>query len=267
MDPKELLSDLAAGRAKITWAVFQFNDDPKLIRLQEDKNFSEFLGSLEDSDPYGIRQLPAINGVKQYLIMGKENKLPFNEEGLTKKQGEDEMARAVAREQLAIYAEKFPWTEPMIQAGLERAEKADCHSCVEARLVGEVAQAVKARLDKEQWEGPAVPKQMSKADARAARPGYIMPGDEPSMWGAREPCPLCTLKHLTQAIVLLNESLTGYPTHRWYAIGHIAEAEAEAPTLDMANRIRVQRLNAMDDLDKIPDFTEIVEELDAIVRG
>lgn len=87
------------------------------------------------------------------------------------------------------------------------------------------------------------------------------------MWGSREPCPMCTLKHLSQAIVLMNESVTGYPTHRWYAVGHIAEAEAESPTLELANRIRMIRLNVMDDLEFIPDFTEIITELDALVRG
>ena len=44
---------------------------------------------------------------------------------------------------------------------------------------------------------------------------------------ARPSCPACARKHLGQAIVLLQESVQGYPEHRWIAMGHIAEAEAE----------------------------------------
>ena len=86
------------------------------------------------------------------------------------------------------------------------------------------------------------------------------------MWGAREPCPLCTLKHLGQAIVLFTEALTGYPVHRWIAVGHMAEAEAEAPSHELANRIRAQRIMAMDDMEYIPYLTDLMVELDEIVR-
>ena len=43
----------------------------------------------------------------------------------------------------------------------------------------------------------------------------------------REFCLLCTLKHLGQAHVLMDEAMLGYPSHKWLAIGHLAEAESE----------------------------------------
>lgn len=44
----------------------------------------------------------------------------------------------------------------------------------------------------------------------------------------RESCLFCVSKHISQAIVLMQEAYAGYPLHRWLAIGHLAEAEAES---------------------------------------
>ena len=43
----------------------------------------------------------------------------------------------------------------------------------------------------------------------------------------REQCVRCSIKHLAQAKILIDESHLGYPHHVWYAMGHMAEAEAE----------------------------------------
>lgn len=43
----------------------------------------------------------------------------------------------------------------------------------------------------------------------------------------RPSCTFCARKHLAQALVLLHEARQGYPLHRWYAIGHLAEAADE----------------------------------------
>lgn len=43
----------------------------------------------------------------------------------------------------------------------------------------------------------------------------------------RDSCQDCTRKHIAQAIILLQESLLGYPEHKWLAIGHMAEASEE----------------------------------------
>ena len=62
----------------------------------------------------------------------------------------------------------------------------------------------------------------------------------------RHSCLDCARKHLAQAIVLETEDLMGYaPLHKWLAVGHMAEAEAELidEYPNLAHRIRVERLN------------------------
>ena len=44
----------------------------------------------------------------------------------------------------------------------------------------------------------------------------------------RETCLFCVSKHVAQSIVLMQEAFSGYPLHRWLAVGHLAEAEAES---------------------------------------
>jgi hypothetical protein len=75
----------------------------------------------------------------------------------------------------------------------------------------------------------------------------------------RPTCSNCAKKHLSQASILLSESKRGYPLHRTYALGHMAEAEEELikeyPT--QANRIRAVRIKLeknpkdVDNLDKL----------------
>jgi hypothetical protein len=57
-------------------------------------------------------------------------------------------------------------------------------------------------------------------------------------------CGKCSRKHIAQAIILLNESKLGYPSHLWLAIGHLAEAEAEIDGKyhEIALKIREERL-------------------------
>jgi len=64
----------------------------------------------------------------------------------------------------------------------------------------------------------------------------------------RDACFDCVRKHIAQAIVLTNEAQLGYPTHRWLAIGHLAEAEAESILVEpnFADRLRRMRLQLMD---------------------
>lgn len=65
----------------------------------------------------------------------------------------------------------------------------------------------------------------------------------------RETCLDCTRKHLAQALILLTESKLGHPEHKWLAVGHLAEAEAESVEKypEYANSIRTERLRITDD--------------------
>ncbi len=82
----------------------------------------------------------------------------------------------------------------------------------------------------------------------------------------RTPCFDCARKHLAQAGILLLElrksDLTQYPTHPWWAIGHIAEAEDELSPVEpeLAKRIRIHRLKYMENKGyQIPIEALIVE--------
>lgn len=68
----------------------------------------------------------------------------------------------------------------------------------------------------------------------------------------RRSCALCSLKHLAQARVLLNESRNGYPEHFWFSQGHLAEAEDELVTSypRLARHVRYYRKR----LERQPDF-------------
>ena len=64
---------------------------------------------------------------------------------------------------------------------------------------------------------------------------------------SRKSCFDCVRKHLAQASVLLDEAHLGYPHHRWLAVGHLAEAEAECleEHPEFARKIRECRLTVM----------------------
>ena len=64
---------------------------------------------------------------------------------------------------------------------------------------------------------------------------------------ARTSCLDCVRKHIAQASILMDEASLGYPLHKWYAVGHLAEAESESlqqyPELSI--KIRECRLSLM----------------------
>jgi hypothetical protein len=66
----------------------------------------------------------------------------------------------------------------------------------------------------------------------------------------RGSCLDCCRKHLSQASILLDEAQLGYPIHRWYAVGHLAEAESETMNEfpELSDKIRGQRLIIMNGL-------------------
>ena len=52
-------------------------------------------------------------------------------------------------------------------------------------------------------------------------------------------------RHVAQAIILMVESRLGYPHHRWFACGHLAEAEGLLQKPEEQERLRVFRLAIM----------------------
>lgn len=81
----------------------------------------------------------------------------------------------------------------------------------------------------------------------------------------RTTCIDCAIKHLAQAQVLLDEMQLGYPTHRWLAMGHLAEAESELldQQPELAHEIRQARIIVANDgvLDYEHLLTLLLEKL------
>lgn len=83
----------------------------------------------------------------------------------------------------------------------------------------------------------------------------------------RATCYDCVLKHLGQASALMDEAANGYPSHKHFAIGHLAEAEAEimSSNSSVAATIRGERKRYIDGEEVfILTLIEIVEEARAI---
>jgi hypothetical protein len=85
---------------------------------------------------------------------------------------------------------------------------------------------------------------------------------------SRPQCSGCFRKHLSQAIILMDEAYNGYPIHRCLAMGHLAEAESEMRTLnpELAKKVRCLRLKIQEnkelDPKKDPDLFQILFEAD-----
>ena len=104
-------------------------------------------------------------------------------------------------------------------------------------------------------------------------PGPSKPDNPPlAAGGPRPDCLDCVRKHVGQAIVELNESLQGYPQHRWLAVAQLAEAadEAVAAYPDLAAKLRARRLLIMEregDYPNLMDLFDICDETEGPGTG
>lgn len=87
-------------------------------------------------------------------------------------------------------------------------------------------------------------------------------GSNPTFRLMRNSCLNCVRKHVAQAIVLLIESRMGYEAHRWLALGHLAESEAESLVdyPELALMINAERKAIEGDVQYNPKLMEIIEE-------
>jgi len=85
----------------------------------------------------------------------------------------------------------------------------------------------------------------------------------------RKTCLDCTRKHVSQAAVLMEEALQGYPDHRWLAVGHLAEASAEC--LDqypaLAKELRDHRVAYMADPNYKVPVVALLNKASALAGG
>ena len=84
----------------------------------------------------------------------------------------------------------------------------------------------------------------------------------------RPTCLSCTGKHLAQACVLIKEMKTGYPSFKWFVIGHLAEAEEESVREypDFANEVREYRTAWEDDQSVVIPFEELFSKIDELLE-
>lgn len=89
-----------------------------------------------------------------------------------------------------------------------------------------------------------------------------------SQKGPRPTCLNCVRKHIGQAVVLLGESMQGYPAHRWLAIGHLGEAGEECVERypKLAEEIRTIRNKTTDDLTFMPNLMELFDKIDVLEK-
>jgi len=85
----------------------------------------------------------------------------------------------------------------------------------------------------------------------------------------RDSCIDCVRKHLSQALVLMQEVHQGYPKHHWIAVGHLGEAADEAlkefPKL--AAEIRKHRIKYMADPHYSVPVLDLIEKAKGYVKG
>ena len=82
----------------------------------------------------------------------------------------------------------------------------------------------------------------------------------------RPSCLDCARKHLAKALININESLLGYPAHRWLAIGNMSEAEDELVIRykQQALMIREHRKAYEQDPNYIIPILEIIDDLTTV---
>lgn len=75
-------------------------------------------------------------------------------------------------------------------------------------------------------------------------------------------CLYCVRKHIAQASILNDESRLGYPHHKYFSAGHLAEAESECLTIfpEFAKKIREVRIAIMSNKTTIITFDELIME-------
>lgn len=84
----------------------------------------------------------------------------------------------------------------------------------------------------------------------------------------RASCLNCVRKHLSQALVLMQEVRQGYPQHRWIAVGHLGEAADEALKAypKLSAEIRKHRLGYMKSADYEVPVMDLIEKASRLAK-
>jgi len=238
-DIEVVVEKVLTGKAKLTLATYQYMSHPLMVKFMQDKDVAALLRGVTPEDPFHLLELWAIDGVPQFLLKGKDAKLPLKMP--TDAELLEDKKQSEFWEQAEAYKLEFPDLAGQLTVAQEQIASAGCKSCEQRRITGALMQAVHARKTG----------LVSSIATTPAKPSAVKP---------RPGCIQCVKKHIAQAIILLQESISGYPDHRWLAVGHMAEAEAESPSLSLMLAIREERLKIMSDEEYIPELMPLLHE-------
>ena len=260
--------------------------DPRVVELREKKiDIEKFIMGLKPEDHFFVRdgildEWPGerfdreLNTLVGYIRSGFESSLGIPAEVLI--------------DHLPDMEKVFPGITPIAAPIREQVAKENCRGCALRNKVGPVYAFLATKKE------PLTPEQVEpirtfipadaftyittrtldyKTMAASRIPRVILTGPPPPPPAQpanpvqaprtenpdnqlRPGCTDCVRKHLAQAVILLNEVMTGYSedphVHRWLALGHLAEAADEAlkDNPQLADQIRKIRLDLMNEVKK-----------------
>ena len=261
--------------------------DPRVAELREKKiDIEKFMMGLKPEDRFFIRDGfldewdqkrydAEVNKIVGYIRSGFERSLGIPAEALVDHVEEMEQV--------------FPGLKTVLGPIKEQVDKEKCRGCALKNKMGPVYDFISARkavlapeklepirtfipLDAFNYITGAAMDYAVMARAKIPRvilsgpPAPPKPAQQAQQLGAprtenpdnqlRPGCTDCVRKHLAQAVILLNEVMTGYSedphVHRWLALGHLAEAADEAlkDHPQLAEQIRKIRLDLMNEVKK-----------------
>ena len=163
------------------------------------------------------------------------------------------------------FAKVYPELAPRYKELKTRLDAPGCAQCVRNSLTHQLLQEVdKASVTPRDYTPfKAFPELIDLLRKRAPSSSLAY-----SQKGPRPTCLNCVRKHIGQAVVLMGESLQGYPAHRWLAVGHLGEAGEECVERypKLAEEIRTVRNKTTDDLTFIPNLMDLFDKIDVLEK-
>lgn len=261
--------------------------DPRVVELREKKiDIDKFMVALKPDDRFFIRDGILDEWDEKRYVGEVEKLVGYIRSGFERSFG---IPAEVLLEHVDKMEQVFPGATAVINPIKEQVAKENCRGCALRNKVGPIydflaskkgaltpdqvepirtiipldafkfitgetmdyAAMAKTRIPRVIMSGPPPPPQPQQPQQAQFQAG---PRAENPDNQVRPGCTDCVRKHLAQAVILLNEVMTGYSedphVHRWLALGHLAEAADEAlrEHPQLAEQIRKIRLDLMNEV-------------------
>jgi hypothetical protein len=279
---KKLIDGLKNGTAKVNLNLNEFiGKDPKVDSLMSGKTtLPEFIQSIDDNDPFKVEEVRD----NEFMVTTKKFKvhpmmrLPTN-------------IATTFWDNVNTFKQVYPELAAKVDEVYREINTASCSSCVKNQKTNSLISEVLFYDNKTRDLTPLIPilgnKFIEAIKEEPVRPRPATPPvastpatnlrqyhgvnknrTVPSGGVSRPSCLNCVRKHLGQAIVLLGEAQQGYPNHKWLAVGHMAEAAEECLEFpEIANLLRAERLNIMDNPEYTPNLMPFFDMIEAVEKG